>query len=237
MDGTRKPRCPWSTTLREAILQNIEHKQKRVGAYRRVGILSPRAKLGHSFAGSFRRAELRARQEIDRTCRPKSAMEGTSSMARTIEPPRSKPIAKLQGAIMDWGLRMAGHEAWCVKVAAARKFLSSTSQDRTRTLTSGATWQCLCVGEKMVQRGHAPTEIGHVVGGDAKLGEVRTSRPRRDERAPETQARHGGKPILSPTNAEKRELDSSQGSLRGQKKKRSLRRQRRFCSVSRQVIE
>ena len=44
-----------------------------------------------------------------------------------------------------------------------------------------------------------------------------------EDRTPETQGRHGGKPIPSPTKAEKRELDSSQDSLKAQnRRKRSL---------------
>ena len=59
-------------------------------------------KLAHSFAESSKQ---------NGCYRPKSAGEGAASMARIIDPPRSKSDADLQHVVVDWELRVAEDDA------------------------------------------------------------------------------------------------------------------------------
>ena len=125
-------------------------------------------------------------------------------MARIIEPPRSKSVAELHRAIMDWALRVAEHTAWhnesvqdTVTVAAMKRMmvaeLAARHIEGPNTYAELRSCVAAHVGENMVQPGHGPLGIGDVDHGDAQLDEVR---PRSHERAPSQRDRapvtHGG---------------------------------------------
>ena len=132
-------------------------------------------------------AGLRAWQEMNRWYRPKSAVEGAASMARIIEPSRAKTVADLQRSIMDWELRVAEHEARhsetvpdTVKVAALKRMMTVEMAERyiegPNTYVDLRSRIAAYVGEKLVQQGHAPMDIGEVGRADDLLNEVKISR-------------------------------------------------------------
>ena len=143
------------------------------------------------------------RSFTDGTAR-KSAVESASSVARIIEPPRSKSVGELHRAIMDWALRVAEHAARynesvqdTVTVPAMKRMMMAELAARRiegpNTYAELRSCMAACVGENMVQPGHGPLGIGDVDHGDAPLVEVR---PRSHEGAPSQRDRapvtHGG---------------------------------------------
>ena len=197
-------------------------------------------------------AGLRAWQELNRWYRPKSAVEGSASMARIIEPGRAKSVTELQKAIMDRELKVAEHEARygevvldSVKVAALKRMLTPEMAERyiegPNTFVELRSRIANYVGEKLVVQSCAPMEIGEIDDVnmqtkdgnrsrvDEELGEVRSARKHRvgERRAGPRQGDQDAKrptraPAGTPMKSEKRHDRGTDSPKIQDKKKRSL---------------
>ena len=118
-------------------------------------------------------AGFRAWQELIRWFRPKSVIEGSSSMARIIEPAKCKTVSDLQRAVMAWELKVVEHEARfnevvpeSVKVAALRRMLTPEMAERymegPNAYPELRARVGVYIGEKLVQSGQGavPMDIG-----------------------------------------------------------------------------
>ena len=143
---------------------------------------------------------LRAWQELSRWYPPKSAVEGAASMAGIIAPSRAKSIGELQRFIMDWELRVAEHKARrnervqnSVKVPTLKRMMTT---DLAESYIEGPNTHlelrrrfAAFVGVKMIQRSHAPMDIGEVDGEDEGSDDQIVSREAQGGRE-ETKCRH-----------------------------------------------
>ena len=119
---------------------------------------------------AFPGAGFGAWQELNRWYWTRISCWGAASMASIIAPSRAKSTGELQRLIMDWELRVAENEARhneyvqdTVKVAALERMMTAEVAERyiegPNTYPELRSWVAACVGEKMIQQSHAPTDI------------------------------------------------------------------------------